>query len=411
MKVKSESIPTDVKQDLIAMHPDQDRSELAGDIPVHGQIISMSDPRRFHIPMVLITTILLILTPFAALTWASYQNWPAYLYVPPIISHTTDALIAKTPLPLTPAQIFRIVITKVAQFPAMNHQLLINSTQTISGNYLSLTISGKSTQEQQAEWLIAGRYQVDNQTIPLNAQIIRQDNELFFKVTQTTPLPNADFSSINSQWVRIPIGTGTENSIRITPGQQALSKIRNTKLAEIFSEFFTTLQETSILVTDQETAPPSHYLIKTTITGPQITELLKQIIAVYQETQTFHNFEPTQMEQWYDQIEQYLADPIQISTLINKNNLIPEIVSIATQLDPEYVTSSTSDAPLATFDKQKRAFATEINYTPTFTDELFQVETSPDYQEYQYVNWRELIRYPILTPLMDYLASSSVHNL
>lgn len=409
LKIKSADMPIDQSQDRGNLKV-RGGSDLAGDIPTHGHIVTMSQPGHYRFPMVIFVSLILLVSPFIGLTWASYKNWPAYLHMPTLVTYSVDSILAKTPLPLTPSQLTRVVIGKVLSYSSTSHQIIITSDQSSSENQIGLTISGKSNRQGQGEWLIAGRFQANGQNIPINAQIISNNEAYFLKVSQTEAIPELDFSSVNNQWIKIPRTENTNSSYRVTPGQQALGKIRATKLTHTFENFYQQLLSQSELITNDETVPDSHYLIRSSINQAQIIELFTELVSIYQETQTYHNFDPAKIQQWYLHIEKYVAEPIVIATLINKNSLMPEIINITSHLDPQY-SSNTSQAALAELDRNNRSYATEINYTPTFGNETFHIDEPSEFIEHHLVDWRTAVRYPILEPIIDYFANTSVNNL
>ena len=363
-------------------------------------------------------TLLLIITPLAILIWGSYHNWPDYLPLPPSVSLATNQLLARTPLPKTPGILLYPMIHQISQIKSFKQHFQLSVISSQNQPQLTITMSGPVDISDQLKLHtnIASKPvnpSPDNQTSSLtSAQIIYQKGVASLIFDQISPDQYLHLESLNNRPINFIINPShqtTEDQFQHTPGEFALTKIRNNKYQQLIKDYYSIVLERATLPESNQSYQP--YTITTYLSKAEVVNLIKEAFSIYQESTPNPTIYQPALEKFYDQLEQ-IINPLDITIYLEPETLNLDKIHLIIMLNrieyasqtvaqfPNSNTPQTTSLPKPKFTFTPDQITLDIKYTISDLNQPVQIPQLPSGELSSQINWSAIITHPLIQPLM-----------
>ena len=386
-------------------------SVYLGDRPFTGgaQVLSTQKYVPAKNLFLFVLMIVLLSLPVGALVWGSYQGWPSYLPIPKDAQLVIDKLIAQSPLPNTPLLLLNPSFNYLKSLKTFGYQFDLTVEHNLNGQKFSSIFTGKVDNKEKTKlyavnstsWWQSGS---EAKTF-VNGDFQYQGGKLEIFVKEAGDAGFFHWPMIVQKPLAFTVNPTPDSGESSSPGEFALTKIRNQKLARLIGDYQKIIVERAYIPeeTDLSNLSPD-YVVFSELSKEEVVNFIKELTAIYQESQPRPIISQTALQKFYQQLEE-VVDDLKVEVHISKQSLLLEniqfITNFYTHKLPEFAEESQYGSQNWQLINGSSYFTVKGKMNILEPNQPVVFPVSPKGQSDVSVNWTEVITHPWLIPLLQ----------
>lgn len=354
------------------------------------------------------TLVILVFLPIALILYASYQNWHFLRSIPLSVRANISQLIAASPLPKTPEIILTPMLAKLDSMTTFSIQSTFNLEHSITKQAFNIVWSGEARRaDNNLNFMIdnaASWYVKDNEYEKslFNSAWYFKDGILSVKVDQADSTDYFKWGNLAGQTVLFVISPTPENTesrgVRSSPGEFALTKIRNNKFTDLSLKYANILLDNAY-IDDKNRTVGQNYVIFSKLSKDDFLEFIKEFINIYQESVSGQGLSKSELEIFHRQLSTSLSD-IEIQIFVNVETLQFDNLKI----ESKFFTHNLPEFQKEEFYKYYENSSYYMIKGNLFLSNLNKAVIIPEIKQGKpadELDWLTVVQHPWLTPLLN----------